>query len=392
MHRLLLAVLVTACASTRPHTLEVVQRVDHADTLAREPMIAENARGTLFVAGYARQDASIWRSRDRGATWQKLDARSELFGNSDVDLAVAPDGALYLVSMQFNRATGEGQRIAVGVTRDEGATWHWTRLDETRFDDRPWIDIAPDGVVHVIWNDGRGVRHTVSRDGGKTWTPMPHVSDKGGSSHLAIGPKNELAVRIGAVSASGNKYDAGTDFIAISTDGGATWQTHAAPGHPWKNEDDRRWVEPLAWDASGALYSLWAEGKTIHLARSTDAATTWTEWPLATMPADPFFPYLVARAHGELAATWFTSDGKTLQWHLASIHVPESGAPSAILSPPLPTTAYALQDPGFKMPLTPDTAGEYVAIAFLHDQTIGAVTPIQTPDGRGFTWWRVAVR
>ena len=50
------------------------------------------------------------------------------------------------------------------------------------------------------------------------------------------------------------------ELVGVSTDGGRTWQKRAAPGdRDWPSKDGgtpttRRWVEPLAWDASGALY------------------------------------------------------------------------------------------------------------------------------------------
>jgi hypothetical protein len=75
-------------------------------------------------------------------------------GNSDVDLAVSPDGTLYFVSMGFDNKASEGKHIAVGVRRNSGNTWHWTMLSKKRFDDRPWVAVEPDGTVHVVWNDG----------------------------------------------------------------------------------------------------------------------------------------------------------------------------------------------------------------------------------------------
>ncbi len=136
------------------------------------------------------------------------------------------------------------------------------------FDDRPWVEVATDGTVHVIWNDGRGVCHAVSQDGGNTWTERPRIHAQGGSSHLALGPNREVAVRVTPLSASGKKFDEGVDILAGSTDAGTTWQKHAAPGQRewspdldtkvtpprWVEKVQPRWVEPVAWDAQGALY------------------------------------------------------------------------------------------------------------------------------------------
>src|SRR5207247_1419266 len=113
---------------------------------------------------------------------------------------------------------------------DVGATWAWKMLSKNRYDDRPWIAVAPDGAAHAIWNDGNGARYAASHDRGASWTASSQLHERGGSSHLAAGPGGEIAVRITPLSASGNRSDTGVDLIAVSIDGGKTWNKHAAPG------------------------------------------------------------------------------------------------------------------------------------------------------------------
>jgi hypothetical protein len=383
--------LAAGCASVPPATeLVVAQRVEHRDTAAREPMLAEHPQGALFVAGYWSPKPALWKSQDRGATWSRVDVGAEAEGNSDVDLAVAADGTLYFVVMTYDRKTNEGVQIAMGVSGDAGTSWRWTTISKTRFDDRPWVEVAPDGTAHVIWNDGSGVSHRISRDRGATWTPAARIHDRGGSSHLAIGPKGELAVRVTPLSASGNKYDAGVDLIAVSSDGGATWQKHPAPGErDWSPDFESaatpRWVEPLAWDAAGRLYSLWTDKKGVRLARSDDRGATWTTRTLADTASPAFFPYLTARGR-ELAATWFTASTNEmhdLQWYAARI----DGDRVLVSAPQSIESRRPREKDG---PPFNDPAGEYLPIAFLHDGTLGVVTPLQNvPEERlGFTWWR----
>ncbi len=292
MHKFVacVAFLAAGCASVPPATeLAVAQRVEHLDAVAREPMLAEHPEGALFVSGYWDPHPRLWKSQDRGATWTRVDVGPDAVGNSDVDMAVAADGTLYFVNMTYDREKNEGRQIAIGVSGDAGTSWHWTTLSKTRFDDRPWVEVAPDGTAHVIWNDGSGVSHTISRDRGATWTPPVRIHDRGGSSHLAIGPAGQLAVRITPLSASGNKYDEGLDLIAVSSDGGASWQKHPAPGErdwspDFQSDATPRWVEPLAWDAAGRLYSLWTDKKGVRLARSDDGGATWTTRTVAETP------------------------------------------------------------------------------------------------------------
>lgn len=400
-------VLTAACASTPPATsLVLTQRADHIDVAGREPMLAEDARGTLFVAGYGSPTPTLWKSGDRGATWSRVNVGSEAdgaIGNSDVDLAISPDGTLYFASMLFDRTVFEGRQISIGASDDAGASWRWTTISKARFDDRPWIDVAPDGTAHVIWNDGSGVSHVTSRDRGRTWSRSTRIHEKGGSSHLAIGPAGEVAVRITPMSASGHKFDAGVDLIAVSTDGGASWQKHPAPGErDWSPEfmgtATPRWVEPIAWDAAGRLYSLWTHKTGVTLARSADRGATWTTWDLAATAAPAFFPYLTAGPRGQLAATWFTAsnnaDMHDLQWQLALIEDrPGAANPRTIVTDPRTIESMRPRE-GQGDKLFNDPGGEYLTAAFLANGSIAVVSPIQNrPANRGgFGWWRFGGR
>ena len=88
------------------------------------------------------------------------------------------------------------------------------------------------GRAHVIWNDGEGVRCAASKDDGANWTLGSRIHGQGGASHLAVGPLGELAVRITPSSLSGSKFTEGVDLIAVSLNGGKTWQKYAAHGEP----------------------------------------------------------------------------------------------------------------------------------------------------------------
>jgi len=469
-------IVVTGCALARVHDsppsqsvtnapLLLTQRVAQVDTEAAEPMIVEHPDGILFVAGvggpwprdseYNSNPAywdsllrdRLWQSRDHGATWVPVDlgaGAAGVIGNSDVDLAVAPDGTLYVASMTWADSVREGRRIAVGVSHDVGATWTWTLLSEHRFDDRPWVVVAPDGVAHVIWNDGEGVQHVVSHDGGKTWSPPARVHDQGGSSHLAVGPHGELAARVIPWSASHNYLAPGVDLIAVSTDGGSTWKTHPAPGQrdwgTWapgathSGRDDSvqvfagnktarrccsgtiipRWIEPLAWDGEGRLYALWPDTTGVWLARSADRGATWDVWRIVERPVryvhGPwpvvhdyerdlvsrlhdaiFYPYLIARGDGELAATWLVREADSLHWQAARIEVGHgTQAPRVVQSSPLELDTF---DPDTTRPggiRRASSAGEYLGVTFLRDGGIGVITPIQVPFTQrlGFTYWR----
>jgi hypothetical protein len=114
--------------------------------------------------------------------------------------------------------TSQGIHIVVGASKDGGDRWHWTMVSKKRLDDCHGLRSAPDGIAHVIWNDGSGLYHVASRDQGTTWSDAQVIHAGEGSSHLAVGPNGEVAVRIAPVSGSGNKLAEGADLIEISTD------------------------------------------------------------------------------------------------------------------------------------------------------------------------------
>ena len=389
---------------TTSKTLVAIEGVEHLDRLTREPMVVELSDGTLFVAGYdgdVEKSPNLYRSRDRGATWERVNVGSKAdgaIGNSDVDLAVGPDNTVYFVQMTYDLKADEGARIAVGTSRDAGATWSWKVLSETRFDDRPWIGVTPDGTAQVIWNDGNGVRYEVSQDRGSSWKERPRINAQGGSSHLAVGPHGEIAVRVTPLSASGNKFTPGVDLIAVSTDGGTTWQKHPAPGErDWSPDEDKgtpRWVEPVAWDADGALYSLWGSQRGVWLARSLDHGETWRNWHIIERDEISYYPYLIARGRGELAATWFSGQDGTLQAHVARIDVGDGKSlPRVIESQPFQIDAWHRQK-NPSDPMRRDTGGEYIPVILLHAGGLGVVTTIQNvPEKRsGFKWWKFVER
>lgn len=395
----------------RGPALHVAVHVDFLDATAREPMIVEHPNGTLFVSGYSGSGIAeggswgppqtvprLWKSSDHGATWSAVNVGSEehgAIGNCDVDLAIAPDGTIYLVSMGYDEQAMEGTHIAVGASADIGKTWHWTMLSRKRFDDRPWVAVAPDGTAHVVWNDGAGVYHSMSKDKGASWSAAQTIHPAGGSSHLAVGPKGELAVRVIPISASFNHFDKDVDLIMVSIDGGTTWKERSVPGQRrWALTIGAtpRWVEPVAWDGEGSLYLLWSEVSGVWLARSRDRGIRWRKWRIADNEDDtlPYYPYLTALGSGELAATWFSGAGESLRWQVCEIEIESPNfRPQVTKSDKLMVDAWRAGFPPISGTVQ-STAGEYIPVLFLSEGPLVAVTPIQNKAANhfGFSFWR----
>jgi hypothetical protein len=136
-------------------------------------------------------------------------------------------------------------------------------------------------------------------------------------------------------------------------------------------------VEPLAWDGDGALYSLWGSQKGLWLARSPNQGETWTKWHIVERNEVSYYPYLIARGHGELAATWYSGKDDTLQAHVATILVGHIKTPPQVIeSQPFQSEIWDEYPVEHR-----DTGGEYIPIVFLRAGGLGVVTTIQSVVG-----------
>jgi hypothetical protein len=386
--------LVAGPGALPAQTLSVLSRSEVlVGQAVREPAVVRHPDGALFVAGYSRDPEealdppNLYRSVDGGRSWDPVDVgrvEEGASGNSDVDLKLGPDGSLYFLAMGFDREVGEGRHVALGISRDAGATWTWRYVSRSRFDDRPWIGVTSEGRAHVVWNDGRGVRHAVSADGGDTWEETERISRAGGSSHLAVGPSGEIAVRIAPGSASGIAVDPGADYIAVSEDDGASWAVHRAPGiRDWREVP--RWVEPVAWGPEGVLYSLWSEGTTLRLGRSADRGASWDVQDVLQDPGTVYYPFLTAGPGGHLALSWFSGVGEELRAHVGLVDT-TADVLTVRRTEPLEVDAWRESEGG----RVRDPAGEYFPVIFLDGGVLAAVLPVQAAaGGEGFSWIRI---
>lgn len=395
-------------AANEPAALELHSRIDHLDTLAREPMITQHPGGALFVSGYPSQVTGtdwtvpplLWRSDDDGEAWERINvgtSASGAQGNSDIDLSVGPDGALYLVSMGFNRETKQGTHIAMGVSASAGKSWDWQFLSQNRLDDRPWIVVGSDAVAHAVWNGSAGVRYTRSKDRGQSWSAPQSIAMRGGSSHLAVGEDGRLAVRVSPIGASANTFDEEADYLLVSADNGATWTQRALPGRitwdPTFADPTAvpRWVEPIAWTDDGVLHHIWSEGTELKYGYSGDLGKTWSTRTISESTGIAFYPFLSSNGTDKLALTWFVKDEASLSARVAQLtRAPTWDSPQVLTAEPFYPDAWDETTEH----RNPTAGGEYIPVKFLAGGDLAVVTPIQNiHDNRwGFSFWRFQVR
>jgi photosystem II stability/assembly factor-like uncharacterized protein len=278
---------------------------------------------------YAATENGLFRTRDRGATWQLVG----LTGDNVFAVAVHPFRPNALFASVYQP---EQQKPSLLASDDGGATW---RSSDRGIEGNPFfsdIVFAPTSPDR-LFAFGNGWPTYTSRDGGATWTSLvqPLASLAFGPAGSLLGspydakgvlkstdgglhwsPSGALPDSIQQVlAANGKLYAAGRLGVWVSSDNGAHWQpssrglsartvgdlaqagsvlyasfaegakASASGGASWRDLTDAgagdpqaRIVRFLAADP-GALYAQEAKGQfgDISFVRSTDRGATWSE-------------------------------------------------------------------------------------------------------------------
>ncbi len=174
-------------------------------------------------------------STDNGKTWSKPEKMK--VSHAPHGPAVLNDGSLLMLGRSFSNSqlgAGEAGRTIISAWRSTDAGRSWTCLclelaDVNGENARPHMfhephvaQLADGTIVGLLRYHGADgcMRQTVSRDGGRTWTPMTKTPMLGLPPHLLVLPDGKLVNVYGRRLREPTGYG---EYACISDDGGRTW-------------------------------------------------------------------------------------------------------------------------------------------------------------------------
>jgi Neuraminidase (sialidase) len=368
-------------------------------------------------------DILVARSTDDGATWTTPTALNTNAGSDtgdDLQPQVTTDGAGNWVAVwrsgdSLGDTIGEDIDILVARSTDDGATWtppaalNSTAVTDSEDDWCPQVTTDGAGNWVAVWNSDQGfnapsakdqdIMVARSTDAGATWTPRAALNTDAGSRNEEGGDGLAQVTTDGAgnwvavwrsLDALGETIGADADIlVSRSTNGGATWSSHAAlnsnaatdigyDGWPQVATDGTNWV--AVWQSQESFGDTIGEDYDILVARSTDAGATWTAPEVlnsnaATDDASDTMPQVTTDGAGNWVAVWESDDPLSDTILDRDILVSRSTDAGATWTAPAPLNTNAATDSGLdRWPqLTTDGLGAWVAVWTSDDSLAGTI-------------------
>lgn len=333
-----------------PETANLTTRLLAVGTTGAEPTIGVTSSGAIFVTGFSPDsEARVYRSLDRGRTWEQTAKTAVLRLDVDPYLYVDP-----LTDRVFSAPLWK-KCSHILWSDDDGDTWGPDELTTRQggcpipvHDHQSLVAGPPPrgvsttgyaNVVYYSYNAARaneqggygGTYVTRSLDGARTWevgrTVFQADCHSGLAGAPATGPRGEVYLAKGGCNGI---------RIAASHDGAQEWRYAdvndvGMAGGSGSLLALRRPLVPnpgVAVDAAGAAYVVWPglDGL-VHLTRSTDGGATWSP-PVRVTPPDvtsTAFSAIVAGDAGRIAIAYLGTTDPTADWPSNESHFAPPG-------------------------------------------------------------------
>lgn len=242
---------------------------------AKQPRVAVDKAGTIFVAFGAGQEIFICKSVDANTTYSKPIRIAQVTGLA-IGMRRGPRiviGAGWIVVTAISHQSGE---LLSWRSTDAGASWSEAVLvNDAKASAREGLHamaVGVDGTIVVVWldhrNQGAQIFGSVSHDGGLTWKPNQQIYASPSGTvcecchpSVAIGPANEIYVMWrNSVDGSRDMYvtrsdDAGGTYSEATKLGIGSWRLNACPmdGGDLAVADDGSVT--TVWRRDGTLYT-----------------------------------------------------------------------------------------------------------------------------------------
>jgi hypothetical protein len=272
---------------------------------AAEPAIRSDGAGNFFASSENGLGAGTdaWKSTDGGLHYTALPSPNALSttaatgvapGGGDTDMATAPvknaSGVanVYVASLSL-------ANVDVSTSADGGATWALNPIGATiPGDDRPWIAADGQSKVCISYHDlvTANLLVNCSLDAGQTFTQIGDAIDANHLflltnnmiGNLAIDPTSHaIYATFSGIANAGEVVCAALGtcglhavWMAVSTDGGATFTDHLVYSNPNNQVSYGHQFVNVSVDRAGNAYSVFTDNQNLFYSFSTSQGATWS--------------------------------------------------------------------------------------------------------------------